>query len=131
MHRIRTLEPRADGGYLVERETGTVAYRGASTAQFLGHPRGFDQETEIVVPEGCRATVKVGTELCAFEEPGVLLLAPGTEATVQVLDGEPLILTSERPPAWYRKHKPDASFYGDLARMNQSLTDGRTTLRSA
>ncbi len=128
----RVLPVRPDGGIPVESETGTVAYTGEAARQFLGADLVFDRETEIVFPKGSVGSVQVGGEKCTFGEPGVVLVPAGARARVDALEGStPLVITSERPPAWYRKHRPEEAFYQDLARTNQHLVDGRTTLRSA
>lgn len=128
---VETLSPRADGGTLVEAETGTVAYTGPAARAFLGEPRRFDHETEVVIPDGARARITVGAETCHVDESGVVLIPAGTVAKVEVDRADPLIITSERAPGWYRKHKPDTPFYQDIARLNQQIVDGRTTLRAA
>ncbi len=128
----RALPIRPDGGIPVEAETGTVAYTGEAAEQFLGVQMVFDKETEFVFPEGSVVSVEVSGETCLFAEPGVVLMAPGAQARVDLREGRPpLVITSERPPAWYRKHRAEEPFYEDLAQVNQRLVDGRTTLRSA
>lgn len=128
---VESLPIRPDGGVLVERETGTVAYTGAAARAFLGEPRRFDKETEVVIPDGASARVTIGAETCQVDESAIVLIPAGATARVEVLHQDPLIIQTERAPGWYRKHLPATPFYDELAARNQQIVDGQTILRAA
>ncbi|HPZ06748.1 MAG TPA: hypothetical protein PL110_01425 [Candidatus Eremiobacteraeota bacterium] len=103
---ITTVPLRTDGGHLVEEETGTVAYYGDTAKKLLKKTTFFPDETIVTIPSSGSIRVTVNGQSLSFSEAGSILLGAGTEAKVEILKGEPLVTTTEKPPSWYKKHKP-------------------------
>ncbi len=96
-----------DGGYLVEKDTGTIAYYGPAAKKFLETTKYFDKETEVIIPSNGSLKVSVDGQSLSFSETGAVLLGAGSKASVEVTEGDPLVLTTEKAPSWYKKFLPE------------------------
>jgi hypothetical protein len=103
---INTVPLRSDGGHLVEEETGTVAYYGNTAKELLKKTGFFTDETIVTIPSNGSIRVTVNGQSFSFSEAGSIMIGAGTKAKVEILKGEPLVTTTEKPPTWYKKHKP-------------------------
>jgi len=120
---VQDIAPRADGGYLVEPETGTVAWYGENAERYLASTARHEHDTEVVVPRDTRLTVQVNGRSLHTSDPCGVLIGAGGDAEGKV-EGNPLVLRTERAPAWYARVGPDGEHrdrFDEIARMNQRL----------
>lgn len=135
---------RYDGGYLVDKETNTIVYYGEDAKKFLKHTTHFPFDTQIITQSDGKIIVKSenGEEFKLFE-PGAIVINPNTYATVNVLEGNPLVVTTEKKPNWYTNMFPTnehRAFFETLADKNryiykdcinkQAIKDEYTALKS-
>ncbi len=116
---INTVPLRADGGHLVEEETGTVAYYGDAAKELLKKTDFFTNETIVTVPSNGSIRVTVKGQSFSFSEAGSVMIGAGTQAKVEILKGEPLVTTTEKPPSWYKKHKPGGEHQSGFDRITE------------
>ncbi len=99
---------RYDGGYLVNNETETIVYYGEDAKNLLKYQTYFPDETQIILQsDGKLKTTTQNGENIELSEPGALLINKNTYAKVNVLEGNPMVITSKRPPKWFSKMKPN------------------------
>ena len=76
-----SLIRRPDGGYLVDKDTGTVVYYGLDAKNFLKNTAYFDKDTEIVSQSDGQLSVTAPArqtnserKSLSFSEPGAILI---------------------------------------------------------
>ncbi|MGV8120782.1 MAG: hypothetical protein AB2L14_13570 [Candidatus Xenobiia bacterium LiM19] len=121
---INDLTPAEDGGYRVEQETGTTSYYGPAAKNYLDRTTFFDKETEVIIPRGGSLEVTYNGQSLHIAEPGAVLIGAGTEAKVNLCNGDVLVITTERAPSWYKKFGAEGEHNGEfekITRLNQKL----------
>lgn len=126
---VEEMTPCSDGGFLVDEETGARAYMGDNAKSFLERTTVFKGETEVVIPDGTEIDLRVSKQGFSLAEAGAVLLSPGAETQIKVKGRNPLVLSIDKPPAWYQKIGPEGAMkeqFDQLAALNQSLAHCRT-----
>lgn len=128
------LVKRPDGGYLVDKNTGTVIYYGIDAKNLLERTSYFDKETEIISQSDGSLSIsvfenKLTTEKKSFlfSEPGAVLIEANTPAKIKVEKGNPLVITTERKPNWYEKAGPNGihkEHFNNLIKNNYHIFNG-------
>jgi len=122
------LIKRPDGGYLVDTGTNTVIYYGIEAKKFLKDASYFKHDTEIICQSDCKIKMESANgEKVSLSEPGAVLINGGTFATVKSIQGNPLVITSEKRPEWYTKMSPvneHKLFFENLVEKNKHIYAG-------
>ena len=121
---VEDVERLSDGGFLVDKETGTSAYFGNSAKDYLENTTNYNGETEIVIPDDSVIEMRIGKRGYTQAESGAILIGPGTEAKVKVKEGLPLVIHTDKAPDWYEKVTPNGPQSGNfekMAELNQNL----------
>lgn len=121
---IEELTPSSDGGYLVERETGTTSYYGPAAKSYLERTKHFDRETEVIIPRGGSAVITYKGQSLHITEPGAVLIGADTEVDVKLCKGDVLVISTEKAPSWYRKFGAEGEHSAEfekITRLNQKL----------
>ncbi len=101
------LIKRYDGGYLVDNETETVIYYGEEAKNLLKHQTYFPDDTQVILQsDGKLKATSLNGEIFELFEPGAVLINKNTYAKIDVLKGNPMIITSKRPAKWFTKMSP-------------------------
>lgn len=106
---FRVLVPRSDGGYEVEKESGTIVYYGESAKKFLCRQVIFHCETQIIVFEGTTVKVTVSGESFMLDENGAILIKPGSHLKVN-LRGKVVVITTNCIPKGYKLYCSNNEF---------------------
>ena len=103
---LRVMLPRADGGVLVDAETETVQYYGTAALRFIARHSdiAYKGETQVIVPEGSRVTLRVAGQVYALAQPGIVLIKPRTVARLSTA-GTVLAVTTRRQPSWFKLYE--------------------------
>lgn len=123
------LKKNNDGSYLVDGETITKVYYGKDAAKFLSKTTEFPHETQVISPHDGKLVVETDGNRIPLESNGAVLIKKGAKAKITDIDGNLLVITSERKPVWYDEYGcTDDANYGDkfreLANVNFHLYDG-------
>lgn len=102
-----TIPQRYDGGYLVDRETNTIAYYGDAAKRLLKNSTNFPFETQVILQSDGKVVVEdLNGKKMHLNEPGAVVINPKTSAKVNVLAGNPLVIVSEKTPKYYSSLSP-------------------------
>ena len=122
---ITPLTRAKDGSILVDEETGTRVYCGASAKRFLENTSVFNQETEVILPEGNNTTIHLDhMRFSPSNDHGAILLGPGAKAWIECEKGDPVVVTTERHPAWYTRYEAQGEMtemFEQMAAMTRNL----------
>lgn len=122
---------RYDGGYNVDKETGTVVYYGIDAKRYLENITLHTQDTQIISQSGCKIAVTPSSgEQYVLNEPGAIMINKGNIASVEVLEGNPLVITTIKAPDWYEKFAPNSShtgYFDTLAEKNKHIYSSEVT----
>ncbi|MEO1335475.1 MAG: DUF4781 domain-containing protein, partial [Myxococcota bacterium] len=130
----KPIARRSDGGIPVDPSTDTVAYTGSDAVARLNERTVFDNETQIVVPEGSTVSLTHDGETITLAEPGVFMVPAGTQASVDVIEGSPLVVETGKMPDWYMRSLADnehSGHFNDVVALNKRLLRNTTTKASA
>jgi|GEM_PF-5295148 len=103
------ITQRYDGGYLIDDITNTFLYYGDDARRFLKNAGYFPVETQIIAQDDTELSLKtLNGEEFTLNKPGAILINPKTYANIDVIKGNPLVMTTEKQPYWYTKMTADA-----------------------
>lgn len=113
------LNKRADGGYLLKSDMGLVAYFNDDAKKYVKGRTEYSKDTQILNNKGGQVVIKVGDESFTFTEPGIIKIGRGTKAKVEVLKGDPQVITTEKSPDWYKSYGPDSNKFNSTIAQNK------------
>jgi mannose-6-phosphate isomerase-like protein (cupin superfamily) len=124
---ISDIFQQIDGGYMLDLETKTVAYFGDDAKRFLKDRKFFPCETQIICPDNGHLSVTTEGKTGYINQAGAILTGKEAEAEVKVLDGDPIVITTQNAPLWYEKALPDGPHkdkYNEIIEINKRLMAG-------
>lgn len=131
------LKKRPDGGFNVDRTTGTILYYGNDAKKFLKNKKYFDRDTEIITQAHSKIVVRSekGDVFC-INEPGTIMINKDTKASVELAEGTILVITSQKTPRWYNKvsahpKNKHASFFNEIVNLNRHIYENKEINKKA
>ena len=121
------LEKDKDGGIKVDDETKTVVYLEKDALAFLEKTIYFKKDTQVINPSNGILRVSVNGESATFNKTGAVLIREGTKASVKVLEGKPLVISTENKPSWYEAmgyNNVHEKMIGEITKINESMQKG-------
>ena len=109
------IYPNQDGSYTLNSETETKAYYGKAAYDFLSSHEEFENETQIVFPNGSSGVIyKDGKEI-PVSENYALLITKGTKLKVvpDKKSNSPYIVTTEKDFDWYKRYDKNSIKYDE------------------
>ncbi len=117
------IEPNQDGSFTINNATQTKAYYGRPALDFLNSTEEFEQETQVIFPEGSSGTlIKDGKEI-EIGGNRAILINKGTKVKIDPdkKTNSPYVLTTEQDYEWYERYGKnslkydEATYYGSHA----------------
>lgn len=101
---IYPVKKSRDGAFVVDNETVTKLYYGRDAVNYLKKTTIHKRDTQVVMQRDNAGSVLVDGKEINLTSRNAILIKAGKEAKVDIKKGYPLVITSERAPAWYEKY---------------------------
>lgn len=115
----RPIRKNFQGGYNLEEDAGTTIYFNKDAKDFLKRSIYFKKETQIIIPRDGEVRVTANGKALSCSDSGAVLIREGTHDRVEVLKGNPIVVTIDKVPEWYKRLTPD----GEHRSVSESLTN--------
>lgn len=134
---VPLLATKKNNSYVVDFDSQTEIVYGKHAYSYLKDRDYFEYDTQIIFPKKAsgRLITKYGKEI-KLGENSVALINAGTNASVKVDQGYPMIILSKKDYDWYERYKKDAkdetikNKFLELIYYNSHLYDGNFSLHA-
>ncbi len=106
---------------MLDPQTGTRAWYGAAASRQLEDPATFTADTAIIVPRDARVDLSVDGAEVSLDRPGGVRIDARMQGQVAVkgIQGDVLLVRSEKAPSWYEPHGPQGQTFADIVKLGR------------